>query len=77
MCQVSKTAEKLNRRLSSSLDKLDDRTNFGVFPVHRLPIRRLPIRRLPIRRLNKNCPRPYRPYGPKRMNFVFSLGDFV
>ena len=33
----------------------------GVFPV-----RRLPIRRLPIRRLNKNCPRPYRPYGPKR-----------
>ena len=43
----------------------------SVFPVRQLPIRRLPIRRLPIRRLNKNRPRPYRPYGPKRMNFVF------
>ena len=52
-------------------------TKLGVFPVRRLPIRRLPIRRLPISRLNKNCPRPYRSYGPKRMNFVFSLGDFV
>ena len=44
----------------------------GVFQVRRLPIRRLPIRRLPIRqlpicRLNKNCPRPYWPYSPKRM----------
>ena len=38
----------------------------GVFPVRQLPIRRLPICRLPICQLNKNCPHPYRPYGPKR-----------